>query len=357
MKRSESSDVGRNLQQSAAAFTLVELLVVIAIIGILIALLLPAVQAAREAARRTQCRNHLKQIGLAVNNYHSTHRSFPTGRVRTLIAGEGRCFSAYAFLLPYLDAGTLFDLINFDANPEDLDHNGLVLGQTITYFLCPSDSFQILQSKSNSSGVVIDSAVHNYPLGTGTTFPVSPRNPGRIPVTGVFFENSKVRFADITDGSSKTVCISETIQSEGGPNTWDGTSPTNGFVLTQGNDNTSNGPELTDYQGQCLQPGVRLNQTRGSRWLYAAPGHSMYNHIRAPNDPDVDCRGGLPHSIRNNHWWDRLSLNVAARSRHPGGVHALFCDGHVEFEGDHIEVRIWQALGSRNLGEIASHQH
>ena len=133
MKRSKSPDAGRNLRQSVAAFTLVELLVVIAIIGIFIALLLPAVQAAREAARRTQCRNHLKQIGRAVNNYNSAHRTFPTGRVRTMVDGQGRCFSAYAFLLPYLDAETLFDLINFDANPEDLGQNGLVLGQTITY--------------------------------------------------------------------------------------------------------------------------------------------------------------------------------------------------------------------------------
>ena len=332
-------------------FTLIELLVVIAIIGVLVALLLPAVQAAREAARRIQCRNHLKQIGLALNNYHDSHRTFPPGRLRSMIDGHGRCFSAYAYLLPYLDADPLYNLINFNADADDAAANGRAHSQTIPFFLCPSDSFRILQSKV-VNGIIVNSAVHNYPLNTGTTYPVSPRNPGRVPVTGIFFENSKMRFADITDGSSTTVCISETIKSEGGPTTWDGVSHTDGFVLTAGNDNATNGPELTDYAGQCHQAGLRLQQTRGSRWMYGAPGHSMYNHMRRPNDPDVDCRGGLPHSTRTNYWWDRLSLNIAARSRHTGGVHALFCDGHVQFVGDSIDVKVWQALGSRNLGEV-----
>jgi prepilin-type processing-associated H-X9-DG protein len=108
------------------------------------------------------------------------------------------------------------------------------------------------------------------------------------------------------------------------------------------------GPELTNYASQCSGEGLRLQQTRGSRWLYGAPGHSMYNHMRGPNDPGIDCRGGLPHSIRSAQWWDRLSLNIAARSRHPGGVHALFCDGHVQFAANGIDPRTWQALGSRN---------
>ena len=125
-----------------------------------------------------------------------------------------------------------------------------------------------------------------------------------------------------------------------------------GFVLTQGNDNASSGPELTDYAAQCHGAGLRLQQTRGSRWLYGAPGHSMYNHVRVPNSPDVDCRGGLPHSIRTNFWWDRLSHNIAARSRHEGGVHALFCDGHVAFVSENINEATWQALGSRNAGEV-----
>ncbi len=151
------------------------------------------------------------------------------------------------------------------------------------------------------------------------------------------------------------MCISETVKADlGGPSTWDGISPTNGFVLTRGNDNKTTGPELTDYASQCHGAGLALQQTRGSRWVYGAPGHSMYNHIRPPNDRDVDCRGGLPHSSRTNQWWDRLSHNVTAHSLHPGGVNALACDGSVRFVKDSVVVAVWQALGSRNGGEVIS---
>ena len=95
-----------------------------------------------------------------------------------------------------------------------------------------------------------------------------------------------------------------------------------------------------------------LQQTRGSRWLYGAPGHSMYNHIRVPNDPDVDCRGGVPHGSRTNALWDAMSHNTAARSLHNGGVHALFVDGHVKFVSNNINLATWQALGSRSGREV-----
>lgn len=326
-------------------FTLTELLVVITIIGTLIAISLPAVQSVREAARRMQCGNNLKQIGLAIHQYHATYKTFPPGRFVNSVDTRGRCFSAYAHLLPYLEAKSLFAKIDFGANPED-PINAPVLEQTIPFFLCPSDQFLKLQGNS---------AVHNYPLSTGTTYPVSPRNAFGTAVTGIFFENSKIDFRDILDGSSQTVCISETIKSEGGPSRWDGVSKTNGFVLTAGNDNLYAGPPLNDYASQCHAAGLLLQQTRGSRWLYAAPGHSMYNHIRGPNDADVDCRGGIPHSNKTDLLWRALSHNVAARSRHVGGVHALFCDGHVQFVANAIDLGAWRALGSRADGDLAQH--
>ncbi|MBS0262779.1 MAG: DUF1559 domain-containing protein, partial [Planctomycetes bacterium] len=162
--------------------------------------------------------------------------------------------------------------------------------------------------------------------------------------------------AEITDGTSQTVCISETVKSDpSGPTKWDGVSPTNGFVLTQGNDNGFNGPELTNYATQCSGAGLGLQQTRGSKWLYGAPGHSMYNHIRPPNDQKTpDCRGGIPHSIKTVPLWNALSHNVTAHSLHTGGVNALFCDGHIQFISSFIDLRTWQGLGSRNGTEVLS---
>src|SRR3954469_2860277 len=105
-------------QPSRRGFTLVELLVVIAIIGVLVALLLPAVQAAREAARRGQCSNNLKQIGLALHNYETAIGTFPPGRLNTYVKGNGHCWGAYSQLMPYLELGALFDAMNFSMNPD-----------------------------------------------------------------------------------------------------------------------------------------------------------------------------------------------------------------------------------------------
>lgn len=345
-------------------FTLIELLVVIAIIAILVSLLLPAVQQAREAARRASCRNNLKQLGLAMNNYASGFDTFPPGRIVFIspaddlspsanggaTTGHGNCFSAFAQMLPQLDQGPLYNQINFSSGPDTAVNNGPATVQ-IPMFLCPSDSgIPTLAQGSGFTGVT------NYAMNTGTTFPVSPRNPSGTPVTGIFYENSRVRIADVRDGTSQTVCISEQVLSISGDPTnsggnWNGVTPSLGFVLTTGNNNSSSGPELINYPGDCVA-GNNLQTDRGNRIIYAAPGHTMYNHIRGPNDLGIDCRGGLPQSSRNFYWWSRLSHNIASHSLHNGGVHSLFCDGHVQFISSSINLPTWQALGSRGGREV-----
>lgn len=343
------------------AITRFELLVIFATIAVLLGLLLPAVQMAREATRRSNCLNNLRHIGQAMQNYASAHTSFPPGRVvnvaplddRTASAnansttGNGSCFSAYAYMLPYLEQNGIYNRINFNTGPDTVGNDNVSASQPAT-FLCPSDS-----GPSKSNGGV---GVTNYVLNTGTTFSVSPMNPCRAQVTGVFYENSHIRIADIADGTSQTICISEQVLSD--PNdtaniggSWNGAIPTTGFALTSGNNNSNFGPELLAYPGDCVT-GNKLQLNRGNRWLYGAPGHTLYNHIRPPNDWQIDCQGGLAHSQRNFYWWSRLSHNIAAHSKHPGGVHALYCDGHAQFVVGTIELKTWNSLGSCSSSDV-----
>ena len=348
---------GQRTRGRRAGFTLIELLVVIAIIGVLIALLLPAVQAAREAARRAQCTSNLKQIGLALHNYHSAVGAFPPGRFNSHITGRGNCWGLYSQILPQLEQQAIFNSFNFSL-PPDTDPTATASAANSTGFetfidvlLCPSDSEPVLVTVAN--GLF---ATHNYNVNTGSTYGVvqHPTAPLVGAPNGVFFENVSVRDAMIIDGLSNTVGIAETIRSE--PGDTFATNPLGVFVIT-GN-NSSTGPPIVsdaDYAAKCLvstPPGYQA--TRGVRWHYGAPGHSMYNHRRPPNDRRYDCRGGLPHSNRTDPLWNWLSLNVTARSWHPGGVNALFCDGSVHFIKDTVNVVAWQGLGSRNGREVIS---
>ena len=346
-------------------FTLIELLVVIAIITVLIALLLPAVQAAREAARRIQCSNNLKQVGLAMHNYHSTYNVFPPGRINTYLAGNGHCWGAYSQMLPQLELQALFNAMNFNMNPDpDYSTTSAVVNMTasvtvLNTLLCPSDGGPAVVQVGGAmySG-------HNYLLNVGSGFAVvqNPPAPGTAP-NGILFENSAVSIAMIVDGTSQSVVISETIRSgTGAPTGFNGLvnfsqDPLSGFVIT-GNNTAGNGPPIfsdVEYVSRCLTNFPQgFQPTRGIKWLYGAPGHSMYNHRRPPNDKKYDCRGGLPHSDKSPADWQNLSLNITSRSRHPGGVNSLFCDGHVQFVKETINVASWQALGSRNGGELLS---
>ncbi len=340
--------------RTARGFTLIELLVVIAIIAVLIALLLPAVQSAREAARRAQCSNNLKQIGLGLHNYLSAHNVFPPGRINSHIAGQGNAWGGYAQMLPQLELSVVFNAFNFNLSPDGDLANTTGAAIFVASFLCPSDP-------SPPQAAQAGYGMHNYLLSVGSLYPVTQNalngsgQPLGVRPNGVFSENSATRLGAITDGLSNTAAISESIRSM--PGVGFAADRLNGFVIT-GNNTTSGPPITTDaeYQALCVAavppPGFQV--TRGSKWHYGAPGHSMYNHRRGPNDPQVDCRGGLPHSDKSDPFWDQLSLNVTARSKHPGGVQSLFADGHVQFIKNSIGLPVWQALGSINGGEVVS---
>jgi prepilin-type N-terminal cleavage/methylation domain-containing protein len=281
---------------SRRGFTLIELLVVIAIIAVLIALLLPAVQAAREAARRAQCVNNLKQIGLALHNYLDTHTVFPPGRINSHIAGAGNCWGMYAQLLPFFEQSQISNAFNFNL-PPDTDPTTTASAANVTGFstflnflICPSDSAPTLILVSNGYF-----ATHNYNANTGSTYPVV-QNP-TAPLTGVpngpFYENSNTSPASFTDGLSNTAAVTETVRSTAS-STY-ATDPLGVFLIT-GNNSTT-GPPISsdaDYASLCLSlpsTTTQFQATRGVRWHYGAPGHTLYNHLRAPNDLKADCRG------------------------------------------------------------------
>ena len=306
-------------------FTLIELLVVIAIIAVLVALLLPAVQQAREAARRAQCKNNLKQIGLAIHNYESSLRVFPPGRL-----GFPMVFSAQAQMLPYMDGASLYNLLDFNKAPSfgtpsvPMTQNEIAARTTIAGFLCPSD---LGQMNGNDFGPT------NYVACTGNgTGIANSINTGN----GVMFSRSSVRFRDVTDGMTNTICFSEQTLGIGGNPSSVGSNPQ--YPEFEVLELVSATP-TTD--AACVPGGGTWSGIRGAKWLNGHYGDTLYNHFYGPNARQFDC-GNQSHNFGL----------TAARSRHKGGVHALLCDGSVRFISDSLDLSIWRGLGTRAGGEL-----
>ncbi|MDX1967428.1 MAG: DUF1559 domain-containing protein [Planctomycetaceae bacterium] len=345
-------------------FTLIELLVVIAIIAILIALLLPAVQQAREAARRTQCKNNLKQIGLALHNYESTHALIPSFYSQG--AANSGNFSVQAQMLPYMDQASLHNLIDFslklqigccpgDVNPPLVN----LVKSPLAVFLCPSDPgpniFDIRSGTTGgATGATFQYAGTNYHINQGTA--LGTKYDGRAPTDGLVWTNSRVKFAHITDGMSNTAAFSESIfgfplQTVSAPT--DNVGRRRSYINVACVWTSSTVPPATPGLANGYQPPANPAQfeaatvaisrgwagQRGAGWIHGREYWTAYHHYHNPNSnvPDMGtCGNGI----------------FAARSYHSGGVQTVMCDGSVRFVSENIDLGLWRALGTREGGEV-----
>jgi prepilin-type N-terminal cleavage/methylation domain-containing protein/prepilin-type processing-associated H-X9-DG protein len=331
-------------------FTLIELLVVIAIIAVLVALLLPAVQQAREAARRTQCKNNLKQIGLALHNYHDSYQMFPRGHY-TFVGGYWYMGNSWTVqILPYIDQAPLFNQWNFrlsyNNNPQSL--------VKMPAFVCPSDrSYGGTRSGTSSAPGC------NYAGCTGSQIALysgipqtTPATSGGAKTNGVIPQGKEVRIADIIDGTSNTVMISELLK---GDTSTAATSDSDIAAYTSGSPSFANSSFPT--QSELNSMGATCNAMDASTWPAASqcgsdwaaplPAETLFNTAATPNWQYRTCAVTPPTP---GLCVDRAGV-YPARSRHTGGVNATMADGSVRFVGTNINLLTWQRAGVRDDGQ------
>ncbi len=313
--------VVRCAKAGRVGFTLIELLVVIAIMTILMSLLMPAVQRVRAAARRTQCANNLKQLGIALMRYHDLHGMFPAGHLETGRRGPEyrHQFGWATYLLPFIGHENVYNAINFDRvdwrrsvhqNPAFYKPGSVWIPE----FICPADPV----GKMHPIWAPI-----NYMGNQGT----SCRCRGKR-CNGLFGHQTWIRIAEIPDGTTMTIALSETLKGDLDPFTL----KDNYIFARRGGGVGANAENIDSCQG--LVPNA---SDRGVVWLGGNPQHNMFSTNRVPNDPRYDCKA--PHNG---------CVNFAARSYHSDGVNVAMADGSVRFISETISVDVFRALGTRN---------
>ena len=327
-----TSDPGANAVEKESSriqrdgFTLIEVLVVIAILGLLVSLILPAVQSIRETARRTQCRNNLRQLGVALASHEASMRAYPFGDGGGGPPSYLPRWSPHSQLLPLLDQQVLYNAINFSGvpwgnNPDFSPPNLTSLSVVVSTFICPSDTATI-QDPYNLA--------HNSYRACAGTDPTNlldhwPNGNGRN--NGTFWYQSRTRTASIRDGTSSTVLFSERCM--GSPSQPDSQSD---YYLTA--------PSIEACRAAVEDMAPRMTnpvQWSGGRWGDGNILYTRYNHIFRPNAPSCNF-------IPDNDYQGQAV--VSASSRHRGGVHVLMADGSVRFVNDTIEENIWKAMGT-----------
>ena len=317
-------------QSHRRGFTLIELLVVIAIIAILMALLLPAVQQAREAARRTQCKNNLKQIGLALHNYHDTFTVFPPGGTYRVNVTQSAGWSVQARLLPFLDQANLQNLIDFS---QPYSTQPAVISTRLGVLLCPSET--------NDRAYPDGSLTYwpcNYAANYGVWFLWNPTN--NQLGTGAFGPNSSTGTRDFADGTSNSVAMSEV-------KAWQ-------YYLRD----VGGTPTMPSSPSAVSSLGGTLKNSGHNEWVDSRANQTAFTTTFVPNSKCPHNDAGTIRDIDFVSSREGISATaetfavMTSRSHHTGIVNSLLMDGAVRSISENIDINVWRALGTRAGGEV-----
>ncbi len=326
-------------------FTLIELLVVIAIIAVLVALLLPAVQQAREAARRSQCKNNLKQIGLALHNYESSFTRFPPSMAINPMVTTNASWSVHGRIAPYLDQAALFNQIDLQKSWSDPVNASVVSGFRVPVYVCPSDAKS--DFARSTSGVNLYST--NYGVNLGSWFYYDPTT-GRGG-DGLFYPNSSTRIGDITDGASNTLLASEVKSWQA--YTRNAPPPSTAIPQSLAEVVAAVDVGLKDR----IQPASK-DGTAHTEWPNGHGHHSGFTTTMTPNTNVLWTYQGVTYdadyaSRQEGSNTTLLSYgSLTSRSYHTGVVQCVLADGSVRAIGQNIALSVWRALGTRAGGEV-----